>query len=108
MPGIILGSRLAQSTGMVLNSVVKIISPQGELTPFGPQPTFWRFRVVGIFETGFYDIDNGWAFTSLKSSQQVFGVPDIVNTIELRLDDIYNTPEVASEPERVAGTKLGA
>src|SRR3984885_8157157 len=37
-PGIILGSRLAQSTGMLLGSVVNIISPQGvELTPFGPR-----------------------------------------------------------------------
>jgi len=108
MPGLILGSRLAQSTGMMLNSVVKVISPQGELTPFGPHLTPYRFRVVGLFETGFYDIDNGWAFTSLKSAQQVFGLSDVVNTIELRLDDIYQAPEVASVAERIAGSKLGA
>ena len=107
-PGIILGSRLAQSTGMLLNSVVKVISPQGELTPFGPHLTAYRFRVVGMFETGFYDIDNYWAFTSLKSSQQVFGLNDVVNTIELRLDDIYKAPEVSREAERIAGSKLGA
>lgn len=108
LPGIVLGSQLARSTGMTLNSIVKVISPQGEMTPFGPHPTFWRFRVVGLFETGFYDIDNGWAFTSLKSSQQVFGVSNVVNAIELRLDDIYKAPEVAKEAERVAGSKLGA
>lgn len=108
MPGIVLGSRLAQSTGMVLNSVVKLISPQGELTPFGPHLSFYRFRVVGLFETGFYDIDSAWAFTSLKSAQQVFGLTDVVNTIELRLDDIYKAPEVAREAETVAGSKLGA
>lgn len=108
LPGIILGSRLAQSTGMLLNSVVKVISPQGELTPFGPHLTAYRFRVVGLFETGFYDIDSGWAFTSLKSAQEVFGLRDVVNTIELRLDDIYKAPEVAKEAERIAGPKLGA
>jgi lipoprotein-releasing system permease protein len=107
-PGIILGSRLAQSTGMMLNSVVNVISPQGELTPFGPHLTRYRFRVVGLFETGFYDIDNGWAFTSLKSSQQVFASGDVVNTIDLRLDDIYKAPEVAREAERIAGSKLSA
>jgi len=108
MPGIILGSRLAQSTGMLPNSVVKVISPQGELTPFGPHLTAHRFRVVGLFETGFYDIDSGWAFTSLKSAQEVFALRDVVNTIELRLDDIYKAPEVAKEAERIAGSKLGA
>lgn len=108
LPGIILGTRLAQSTGMVLNSVVKVISPQGELTPFGPHYTAFRFRVVGLFETGFYDIDNYWAFTSLKSAQQVFAIGDVVNTIELRLDDIYKAPEVAKASEKVIGRNLEA
>src|ERR1700722_16736592 len=49
LPGIILGSRLAQATGMMLHSVVNVISPQGELTPFGPHLSKVPFRVVGIF-----------------------------------------------------------
>ena len=51
-PGIILGSRLAQSTGMTLGAVANVMSPQGELTPFGVNPNRVRFRVVGIFESG--------------------------------------------------------
>ena len=48
LPGIILGARLAQNTGMLLHSVVNVISPQGELTPFGPQlRRRYQFRVVG-------------------------------------------------------------
>jgi lipoprotein-releasing system permease protein len=108
LPGIILGSRLAQSTGMMLNSVVKVLSPQGELTPFGPHFTLYQFRVAGIFESGFYDIDAFWAFTSLKSAQQVFSVGRVVNTIELRLDDIYTAPDVAKGAEKIAGSKLAA
>jgi lipoprotein-releasing system permease protein len=109
-PGIILGSRLAQNTGMLLGSVVNIISPQGiELTPFGPKiPPAFRFRVVGIFESGFYDIDSAWAFTSLGSAQRVLSVGDVVNSIELRLDDIYKAPEVAKLAEKIAGSKLAA
>ena len=108
LPGIILGSRLAQSTGMMLNSVVNVLSPQGELTPFGPHITRYQFRVTGIFESGFYDIDAFWAFTSLKSAQQVFSVGRVVNTIELRLDDIYAAPEVAKEAEKIAGPQIAA
>jgi lipoprotein-releasing system permease protein len=109
LPGIILGSRLAQSTGMLLNSVVNVMSPRQELTPLGPKfPAPFQFRVVGIFESGFYDIDSYWAFTSLTSAQRIFNVGNVVNSIELRLDDIYKAPEVAKLAEKIAGAKLAA
>ncbi len=109
LPGIILGSGLAKSTGMVFGSVVNIISPQGfELTPFGPRMQTFRFRVVGIFESGFYDIDSFWAFTSLSSAQKVFSLGNVVNSIELQLDDIYKAPEVAKLAEKIVGPKLAA
>jgi lipoprotein-releasing system permease protein len=110
LPGIILGSGLARNIGMPVGSVVNIISPQGvELTPFGPRiPPPFRFRVVGVFESGFYEIDSFWAFTALSSAQRVFGVGDVVNSIELQLDDIYKAPEVAKLAEKTAGPKLAA
>jgi lipoprotein-releasing system permease protein len=107
-PGIILGSRLAHSTGMLLNARIVVISPQGELTPFGPRPSYHRFRVVGLFESGFYELDSHWAFTSLKAAQRVLAVQDVVNAIELRLDDIHAAPEVAAQAERIVGSELGA
>ena len=104
LPGIILGARLAESTGMMLGSVVNIISPQGELTPMGPQVTKYPFRVAGIFESGFYEIDSSYAFTSLPAAQLVFDVGNVVSDIELRLDDIYQAPEVAKAAEKVLGS----
>ncbi len=108
LPGIILGARLAQSTGMVLHSVANVISPQGELTPFGLRPTRYQFRVAGIFESGFYEIDSTYAFIALSSAQQVFDLGDVVNSVELHLADIYKAPEVAKEAEKIAGPKLVA
>jgi len=108
LPGIILGARLAQSTGMQLHSVVNIISPQGELTPFGPNPVRYQFRVVGIFESGFYEIDSAYAFIALQSAQRVFDLGNVVNSVELHLDDIYKAPEVAQAAEKIAGPKLVA
>src|SRR6266853_1491024 len=43
LPGIILGASLARNTGMLLHSVVNIIPPQGELTPFGPKVVSYKF-----------------------------------------------------------------
>jgi lipoprotein-releasing system permease protein len=107
-PGIILGSRLAQATGMLLNARIVVVSPQGELTPLGPRPSYHRFRVVGIFESGFYELDAHWAFTTLQAAQRVLAVQDVVNALELRLDDIDAAPEVAAEAEKIAGPGLGA
>ncbi len=107
-PGIILGSRLAQSTGMMLGAVANVISPQGELTPLaGMIPNRMRFRVVGIFESGFYEIDSFYAFTSLHSAEVLFDVQN-VNSIELKLDDIYKAPEVADAAQKIIGPRLVA
>jgi lipoprotein-releasing system permease protein len=109
LPGIILGSKLAQSTGMLLNSVVNVISPRPEF--FGPEirfPAPFRFRVVGIFESGFYEVDSYFAFTSLNSSQVIFSEGNVVNSIELHLDDIYQAPEVARQAEKISGPTLVA
>jgi lipoprotein-releasing system permease protein len=108
LPGIVLGARLAQNTGMLLHSVVNVISPQGTITPFGPHLTRYQFRVVGIVESGFYDVDSSMAFTSLHEAQIVFDTGNVVSDIELQLDDIYKAPEVAQAAEKVAGSPLVA
>ena len=105
-PGIVLGSKLAQTTGGLLDSVVTVISPQGELTPFGPRASSFKFRVVGIFEAGFYDLDSTFAFTTLKSSQKVLSVGDVVNSVEVKLVDPNRAPETAAAIERIIGPKL--
>jgi lipoprotein-releasing system permease protein len=109
-PGIILGSGLAQKTGMLLDSVVNVFSPRAQMTPLNPMhfPAPFKFRVVGIFESGFYDLDSTFAFTSLSSAQVVFNVGDVVNSIELRLDDIYKAPDVAKLADTIASPKLNA
>jgi lipoprotein-releasing system permease protein len=108
IPGIILGSRLAQEIGMPLNSIVTVISPQGNMTPFGFTPSYRRFRVVGIFESGFYDFDANWAYTSLPAEQQTLSLEDVVTAIELKLDDLELAPQVARAAEAVAGPNFGA
>jgi lipoprotein-releasing system permease protein len=108
MPGIILGSRLARRTGMMLHAVVTVTSPQGELTPFGPRPSYHKMRVVGIFESGFFDLDSSWAFASLPSVQRILSLADVVNAVELKIDDIYRAPEIAQAAEKTAGERYAA
>ncbi len=108
LPGVVLGSHLAARVGMRTGDVVRILSPQGEMTPFGMRPAEFRFRVAAIFESGFYDLDNQMALTTVRQAQRALALPDVVNAIELKLGDPSRAPLVARAAEAAAGPELGA
>jgi lipoprotein-releasing system permease protein len=108
LPGIIMGARLAETTGMMLNSVVDVIIPNGDVTPLGTRPAWFKFRVVGIFESGFHDLDATWAYITLQEAQRIMQVPDVVNAIEMKVDDIYQAPEIAQVAEELTSKELSA
>jgi len=103
MPPILLGKEMADELGAHVGSTVLVTSPQGELTPFGLVPKYTRFRVAGIFDSGFYDYDSSWAFTRLSDAQRLFALGDVIQIIEFKIDDIYKAVEVGQELEKAAG-----
>jgi lipoprotein-releasing system permease protein len=70
LPPIVLGKDLAETIGATVGSVINVTSPQGELTPFGIVPKFEKFKVVGIFRSGFYNYDSAWGFIRLSDAQR--------------------------------------
>jgi len=102
-PPIILGKDMADQLGATVGALVTITSPQGELTPFGVVPKYKRFKVAGIFSSGFYDYDNNWAFIRLSDAQKLFDLADVVSVLEFKVDDIYKAPEIAEKLEAEAG-----
>ena len=103
MPPIILGKDMADELGANIGSVVLVTSPQGELTPFGLVPKYVRFRVAGIFKSGFYDYDTSWAFIRLADAQRLFGLGEVISVIEFKVDDIYQAGVIGKQIERDAG-----
>src|SRR5580658_3889269 len=103
MPPIILGKDMADELGATVGSVVLVTSPQGELTPFGMVPKYIRFRVAGIFNSGFFDYDSSWAFIRLADAQELFGLGDVISVIQFKIDDIYQAGEVAEQLQKQAG-----
>src|SRR5450432_2868207 len=103
MPPIILGKQMADELGVKAGAVVTVTSPQGELTPFGIVPKYTRFRVAGIFDSGFYDYDSSWAFTRLSDAQRLFALGDVIQIIEFKIDDIYKAAEIGQQLENEAG-----
>jgi lipoprotein-releasing system permease protein len=103
MPPIILGKDMADDLGATVGSIVLVTSPQGELTPFGMVPKYNRFRVVGIFNSGFFDYDTSWSFTRLSDAQRLFGLGDLISVIQFKVDDAYQADVVAKQLEQAAG-----
>jgi lipoprotein-releasing system permease protein len=103
MPPIVLGKDMADNLGATVGSVVLVVSPQGELTPLGMVPKYTRFRVVGIFNSGFYDYDYGWAFVRLSDAQQLFGLGDLISVLEFKVDDLDQADAITQQIEDAAG-----
>lgn len=100
---IIIGKELAKNLGASVGDTVMVTSPQGTLTPFEVVPKYRHFRVVGIFDSGFYDFDAQWAFTNLDAAQRLFDLKNVVSVIEFKLDDVYKADAVAQTIQKAAG-----
>ncbi len=103
LPPIVLGKDLDDELGASVGSVVTVTSPQGELTPFGIVPKYKRFKVAGVFASGFFDYDNTWAFIRLSDAQRLFDLSDVVSVLEFKVDDIYKAGEIGQQLEDAAG-----
>jgi lipoprotein-releasing system permease protein len=101
--GLLVGKQLAGDWKVRPGDYVTLTSPQGRLTPFGLMPRSRRFRVAGVFDSGFYDTDANWCFISLPEAQSLSGAGDIVNVLEFRLDRPERAAEAAREIEHIAG-----
>ena len=102
-PPLVIGYDLASTLDAKVGSTVMVISPQGELTPYGLVPKYQRFRVAGIFHSGFYQYDSSFGFIRLKDAQALFGEPDVVSIISFKVDDLYHADRVGKEIEAAAG-----
>jgi len=103
LPPILLGKDLAETVGAVVGDKVTLISPQGELTPYGVIPKWTPFRLAGIFHSGFYQYDSAMGFVRLADSQRLFHEPELLSVISFKVDDLNRAPEIGREIEQAAG-----
>jgi lipoprotein-releasing system permease protein len=108
IPPIVIGNELAETLGATVGDTLLLTSPQGELTPLGLVPRYQRFRVVGIFASGFYQYDSSYAFLRLADAQRLFSEPDLISVLSFRIDDLYQAQQVGHELEQAAGNGFQA
>jgi lipoprotein-releasing system permease protein len=103
LPPIVLGQDLAETLGASVGDRVTLVSPQGEMTPFGMVPKVVPFRLAGVFHSGFYQFDAQMGFMRLADAQRLYSEPDLLSVISFKVDDLDRAPEIGREIEQAAG-----
>jgi lipoprotein-releasing system permease protein len=103
IPALLVGRILAVDLKVAAGDYVTLTSPQGNLTPFGMLPRSRRFRVAGVFDSGFYDYDANWGFVALSSAQGLAGIGDVVSLLEVRVNNLDDARTVADQLLQRAG-----
>jgi lipoprotein-releasing system permease protein len=94
--GIVLGGELARNLGVQVGDKVTIVAPGGQITPAGVVPRLKQFTLVGTFDAGHYDYDNGLALIHVDDAAKLFRVAGPTG-VQLRLKDAQQAREVADE-----------
>lgn len=108
LPGLVVGRELAKHLRLYVGDKINVVSPIGNITPLGMMPKMKPFRISGIFNTGMFEYDSTLAYVSIEQAQSFFDLDDTVTGIQLRVDNVYNTGELAREINRVLGAEYYA
>jgi lipoprotein-releasing system permease protein len=92
----IVGKELSKTLGTFVGDHLTVLSIGTTATPAGLISVPRGFKVTGIFESGLYDYDNGWAYIPLAVAQRLLRIPDVVGVIEVKIADIDH-PEVVGK-----------
>ncbi|MDQ0315538.1 lipoprotein-releasing ABC transporter permease subunit [Amorphus orientalis] len=85
--GVIIGSRLAASLGVTVEDSIRLLTPEGDVTPFGMTPRSETFPIAAIFEVGMSEYDSSIIYMPLSEAQYFFNKDDTVTAIEVFVDD---------------------
>ncbi|MCB1416388.1 MAG: lipoprotein-releasing ABC transporter permease subunit [Phyllobacteriaceae bacterium] len=85
--GIAIGIRMANQLGLAVGDLLTLISPEGDVTPFGTTPRVKAYPVSAIFEVGMSEYDSTFVFMPLPEAQLYFNSEGTVSVIELFIDN---------------------
>lgn len=86
--GVLIGKELFKNIGASLGDEVTIISSENKEI---------KFKIEGVFQSGYYDYDINMVLLPLKAAQYLVYSGDTVNKIDVTLNDPYKAPEIADK-----------
>jgi lipoprotein-releasing system permease protein len=103
---IFIGRRLAEIINSCANEQVKILIPDGIITPFGKLPKEEVFEISGIFNVGMNEYDKNIILMPIATAQQFFNMTDKVLQIEVFLKNVDSTRQISQKIQNIIGDKF--
>jgi len=100
--GVAIGTRMAENLGISLGDAVTLVSPDGDVTPFGTTPRVKAYPVTAIFEIGMSEYDASIVFMPLSEAQLYFNQEGLVQSIEVFIKNPDAVDTVRGEVEQAA------
>jgi lipoprotein-releasing system permease protein len=102
LPGILIGSHLAQRLGVLRGDVVTVVAMENlKQDPFGnPMPVVRRFEVTGLFTTGMYEYDNENMYAAMPAVQDLLGLTTQVSGVAVDVKDPWHARSVARDLDK--------
>ncbi len=94
--GVILGSELARSMGVVSGDRLTLVAPGGQLTPAGVVPRLKQVTLVGVFDSGHFEYDSTLLLMHLDDAAKLFRL-DGPSGVRVKLRDLGQAREVAAD-----------
>lgn len=85
--GVAIGFRMAQNLGLIAGDLITLVSPEGDVTPFGTTPRVKSYEVTAVFDMGMSEYDSSIVFMPLEEAQLYFNKEGIVQLIEVFIED---------------------
>ncbi|MCB1386107.1 MAG: lipoprotein-releasing ABC transporter permease subunit [Nitratireductor sp.] len=85
--GVAIGLRMANALGLRIGDLITLISPEGDVTPFGTTPRVKAYPVSAIFEVGMSEYDSTFVFMPFAEAQLYFNSEGRATVIEMYLDN---------------------
>jgi lipoprotein-releasing system permease protein len=101
LKGIVIGQRLAERLNAWPGQVVVLATVSGRLkmsqSVGGIVPSYRMYVITGVFETGMYEYDSGYAYMELTAAQDLAGLENSVTGIDVSTRDRDVAPQVGNE-----------
>ncbi len=86
-PRVAIGVRLAENLGIRVGDTIALVSPDGQVTPFGSVPRIVAYEVVALFEIGLFDFDRAFVLMPIPQAQTLLRLGDAVGLVEVTTRD---------------------
>ena len=103
VPAIVLGRDMARQLQVGVGDRVRLISPNGPLSPMGVLPKIRTCVVAGIFETGMFEYDSTIGYINLDTARSLTDQRQGVHGIEVRVRDIDQAAGIAAAIRQALG-----